>query len=418
MDPGRPRAFVLAGGLGTRLAAVLPDRPKVLAEVAGRPFIFYLLDRLAAAGIGRAVLCTGHLAADVERAVGRVYPGLAVDYSREDRPLGTAGALSLALSRFDGDPVLVLNGDSLTDAHLAGFLAWFREQGADAAMLLVRVEDCSRFGRVLTEASGAVASFEEKGGASGPGWINAGVYLFRRAFLERVLPQGPCSLELDVFPRLAGRGLLGFLSQARFLDMGTPESLARAGEFVRGLSSGAAAVFLDRDGTVIQERHYLRDPDQVELIPGAARALERLKALGLKLVLVSNQSGVGRGYFSTRDVDAVHERLRAILAREGVELDGIFFCPHAPDEGCGCRKPAPGMALRAAESLGLDLGQSFVVGDKACDVDLGRAVGATAILVRTGYGAGHEALCRPEHVADDLPGAAGIIEEIIRERQG
>lgn len=163
---------------------------------------------------------------------------------------------------------------------------------------------------------------------------------------------------------------------------------------------------IDRDGTINVERDYLSDPAGLELIPGAIAGLRLLKGLGLGLAVITNQSGIARGYFTLDTLDAIHRRLQEMLGAEGITLDGVYICPHGPGETCDCRKPLPGMALQAAAELGFDLTQAFVIGDKAADVDLGRAVGATSILVRTGYGREHEAKCRPDHVADDLLAAA------------
>lgn len=168
------------------------------------------------------------------------------------------------------------------------------------------------------------------------------------------------------------------------------------------------AALLDRDGTIIVERDYLGDPAGVELIPGAAAALRRLAAMGYALVVLTNQSGVARGYFGLDDVARVHGRLEALLAAEGVRLDGVYICPHGPTDACDCRKPLPGMAHAAARDLGLDLARSVMIGDKKVDLDLGRAVGARAVLVRTGHGAKEEAKAAPaaDFVADDLAAAA------------
>jgi D-glycero-D-manno-heptose 1,7-bisphosphate phosphatase len=176
-------------------------------------------------------------------------------------------------------------------------------------------------------------------------------------------------------------------------------------------------VLLDRDGTVIVEKHYLSDPDQVELIAGAAEGLRRLAARGLGLAVVTNQSGIGRGYFDGARLAEIHARLVSQLRAEGVALSGIFVCPHHPDEDCGCRKPRTGLALRAAAELGFEPARAFVVGDMASDVALGRALGATTLLVRTGHGA--ETLARgeaqPHHVVADLREAAERIEALLTE---
>lgn len=164
------------------------------------------------------------------------------------------------------------------------------------------------------------------------------------------------------------------------------------------------AVFVDRDGTLIAERHYLSDPDQVELLPGVTEAVRRLNQAGVPVIVVTNQSGVSRGYFDMEQVDRVHERLSQMLAGQGAKLDAIYVCPHQASDGCNCRKPAPGMLQAAAAAWNVSLSQSFVVGDKPCDIDLGRAAGAGALLVRTGYGAQWEGddRCQADAVFDGL----------------
>jgi D-glycero-D-manno-heptose 1,7-bisphosphate phosphatase len=171
-------------------------------------------------------------------------------------------------------------------------------------------------------------------------------------------------------------------------------------------------VALDRDGTIIIERQYLSAPEQVELLPGAGAGLRAMREAGLGLVVVTNQSAVGRGYFDLARLEAIHDRLRELLAAEGVELAGIYLCPHTPEEGCRCRKPLPTLLEQAARELGFDCRECFVIGDKPSDIEMGRAAGATTLLVRTGYGAEHETAgtVAPDHVADDLLQAAAIVE--------
>jgi D-glycero-D-manno-heptose 1,7-bisphosphate phosphatase len=169
-------------------------------------------------------------------------------------------------------------------------------------------------------------------------------------------------------------------------------------------------VVLDRDGTIIVERNYLSKPEQIELLPGAAAGMRRLIAHGYRLLVVTNQSGIGRGYFDLAALDAIHERFRSMLAAEGVSVDGIYFCPHTPADACTCRKPETGMLLQAAADFGFRLADCVVVGDKPCDIDMGRAVGATTFLVRSGYGAQHEVEgTNADHVVDDLNSVADIL---------
>lgn len=150
--------------------------------------------------------------------------------------------------------------------------------------------------------------------------------------------------------------------------------------------SRPTTALLDRDGTIIEDRHYLSDPAGVALLPGAAEGLRSLHALGMRLVVVSNQSGVGTGRITPAQLAAVNDRLRALLGAEGIELAGIFSCLHRPDEGCLCRKPSDGLARQAEAQLGIDLGRVLVAGDKDSDLGLGRHLGAPTFLMLSGEG--------------------------------
>lgn len=141
------------------------------------------------------------------------------------------------------------------------------------------------------------------------------------------------------------------------------------------------AAFLDRDGTIVVDKHYLADPDGLELLPNAREGLRELRDLGARLVVVTNQSGVGRGYFPAEAIEPMNERLRELLAEGEVELDGIYVCPHAPDDDCDCRKPRTALFERAADELDIELGSSVVIGDKEADVEAGRRIGATPIRI-------------------------------------
>lgn len=179
-------------------------------------------------------------------------------------------------------------------------------------------------------------------------------------------------------------------------------------------------VALDRDGTLVVERNYLSDPDDLELIPGAAAALRQLREMGLGLVVLTNQSAIGRGRFSEARLAEIHERLTELLRASGVRLDGLYHCPHTPEHGCRCRKPQPGLMERAAHELGFDPRQSIVIGDKPCDVELGRSVGATTLLVRTGYGAQMAKACEgfADHTVENLSAAVPVIRRLLARPRG
>ncbi|MBW2038196.1 MAG: HAD-IIIA family hydrolase [Deltaproteobacteria bacterium] len=180
-------------------------------------------------------------------------------------------------------------------------------------------------------------------------------------------------------------------------------------------------VFLDRDGTINQEVGYLSAPEAMELLPGAARAIRLINCLGLRAVVVSNQSGVARGYFPLSTVEEANRRLKLLLAQEGACLDGIYYCPHHPEDGCPCRKPEPGLLKRAAEELGIDLPSSYMAGDRAEDIEAIHRVGGKGILVLTGYGGQQENWPGrpPDFVAQDLLEAVYwiILQEGVKRRQ-
>jgi len=177
------------------------------------------------------------------------------------------------------------------------------------------------------------------------------------------------------------------------------------------------AVFLDRDGTISEDVGYLNDVSQFRMFPFAAGAIQRLNDANLPVIVVTNQSGVGRGFFDEASVHAVHEEMTQQLAAAGAHLTAIYYCPHTSDDDCECRKPKPGMIRQAAHEHGVDLARSFVVGDRYGDVELAQASGGRGVLVRTGYGeedlrsSGTEWARQPDFVADDLVSA---VEWILR----
>ncbi|MGI8468744.1 MAG: D-glycero-beta-D-manno-heptose 1,7-bisphosphate 7-phosphatase [Pyrinomonadaceae bacterium] len=174
-------------------------------------------------------------------------------------------------------------------------------------------------------------------------------------------------------------------------------------------------VLIDRDGTLNVEQNYLSAPDQIELIPQSADGIRILRNLDLRIVVVTNQSGIGRGFFDAARLVEIHNRLREVLRENGTNVDAIYFCPHAPEDKCNCRKPMPGMAKRAATEFNADLSKSFVIGDNVCDIELGKNIGATTILVRTGYGkmTETESETKPDYIAGNLFEAARLIKEIL-----
>ena len=228
---------ILAGGLGTRLRPVVSDRPKALAEVFARPFLTYLFDQLEYAGAREVILCTGYMAGTVREEIGNSYGSLRIKHSMENMPLGTGGALRLALPLIKSDTVMVMNGDSYVNADLETFLAWFLRKRIAAALLLAKVHDTNRYGRVVTSNDGRIETFEEKGGIEGEGWINAGIYLLQKKVVETISPGKTSSLERELFPGLIGKKIHGYHCEGEFIDIGTPKSFQESENFFSALNS-------------------------------------------------------------------------------------------------------------------------------------------------------------------------------------
>ena len=226
------QVVILAGGLGTRLKTVVSDKPKVLAEVLNRPFLTYILDQVSFAGFREVVLCTGFKAEHIKKKLGQTYKSLHILYSTEEQPLGTGGALRLALPYLWSDVVLAMNGDSYIDVNLGAYVDWFfRKSNSDAAIVLTKLPDTTRFGNVVIDQDEHITAFNEKIAKENIGWINAGIYLMKKSLIAAIPTDRFYSLEREFFPSLTGKKLLGFRVEGRFIDIGTPASYAGAQEF-------------------------------------------------------------------------------------------------------------------------------------------------------------------------------------------
>lgn len=224
-------AAILAGGLGTRLRSVVNDRPKVMAMVAGRPFLTHLLDQLVESGIEEAVLCTGYMADTIRNELGDRYQNIDLVYSFEHTPLGTGGALRQACEILSGEILLVMNGDSYCHCNLAEFIACQAATDTCAGMVLAKVDDVARFGAVQINDKSLVENFIEKGLQTGSGWINAGIYLLPKSRIMEIKPAQAVSLEREVIPQIIASDLYGYKCLGSFIDIGVPEDYQRAQMF-------------------------------------------------------------------------------------------------------------------------------------------------------------------------------------------
>lgn len=215
--------------MGTRLRSVLPDTPKPMAPISGRPFLEYLLAQVRLAGYTDVILCVGYKAEAIENYFGDGSKySLQVRYSREQELLGTAGALSVAKSDIRSDPFLVMNGDSYCAVDFAALVNQHKLRGAEATIATTWVDDQSRYGNVVLGSEDTIVGFREKGQTSGAGYINGGIYVLNQSVLD-LIPWGKCySIERDIFPGLAGKGLYAFKTSGMFIDIGIPSELERS----------------------------------------------------------------------------------------------------------------------------------------------------------------------------------------------
>jgi D-glycero-alpha-D-manno-heptose 1-phosphate guanylyltransferase len=231
------KALLLVGGLGTRLRSVVSSKPKVLASIGNESFLELLVRHLRSQGVRQLVMCTGYLADQVEHEFGDGNRwNVTIEYSKEEIPLGTAGAVKLAWHYVDDCPeFLVLNGDSFLEINYEDLVGFHRRRHQAAATIaVIRVQDASRYGTVRIDSDSRITGFAEKTGDNSPGLINGGVYVFNRAVRE-FIPEGPASLERDVFPRLLDQGVYAYEQRGMFIDIGTPSDYLRAQELLRSV---------------------------------------------------------------------------------------------------------------------------------------------------------------------------------------
>ena len=381
-------AIVLAGGFGTRLAHVVPDVCKPMAPVAGRPFLRFIMDQLAAAGVERAVVADGYRREQIEGFFGGSYRGMDVVYSPEEEPLLTGGAVKQALARCRGDWVFVMNGDTWLDADFGAMEA--AAEGAPASVEAVvavkRMRDFERYGTVDVSAGGELTAFHEKRPCE-EGLINAGVYLVRRSSLDS-MPER-FSLESDYFERVVGEGALRACEcGGDFIDIGVPEDYELAQTMLAPLARGWRLAMFDRDGTINVDTGHLFEPEKLELIEPTVELMARHAAdPECKVVVVTNQAGIAKGLYTEDDMRALHRYMETELEKHGASVDAWYFCPHHPDYTgpCDCRKPAPGMLLAAMRDFDADPTKCVMYGDKSSDEAAAKAADVAFMWAREGH---------------------------------
>jgi D-glycero-alpha-D-manno-heptose 1-phosphate guanylyltransferase len=384
-------AIVLAGGLGTRLRSSVPDLPKCLAPVAERPFLFYVINYWRSQGIERFVFSLGYKKEMIEAYLEKQFPTLAYELVTEDEPLGTGGALLASLQACKQQQVLVLNGDTLFKGDLHAAARLHHEQMAACTLLLKEMQHFDRYGVVCTDETGKVTEFQEKKPVLS-GNINAGVYLIdRHKFLEEEWPQ-KFSFEKDYLEKWVGqRKFIGLSQYGYFRDIGIPEDHQLADHELRSLPldpdkiDQSWTLFLDRDGVINQEKHqdYIRSITEFKFLADVPQAITRLSQRVGRIIVVTNQRGVGKGYMTEADLRNVNQYMTEKIAAAGGRVDRIYYCTSVdnlhPD-----RKPNPGMGYRARQEFPeIDPEKTIMVGNKHSDMLFARNAGFYACYLAT-----------------------------------
>jgi len=426
------QVVILAGGRGTRLGEQAQAIPKPMVTIGGRPNLEHQVLLAKRYGFSRVLILTSHLADRIEAHFGDGQRfGMAISYCAEAPPLGTAGALRHASGLLD-DSFVVLYGDVFVECDLARLWAAHAKSRPIATLVVHPNDHPYDSDLVEADATGRISAMHPKPRPADqylPNMVNAGVAVIERKILDLIPPDRHLDLAIDIFPALArDHGLRAYRSGEYFKDFGTPDRLAHTrSDFEAGkperLSrrSRRAAIFLDRDGVINEERSYISDPAQMELIPGAAAAIGRLNQAGFLVIVVTNQPVVARGECTLEALQLIHNKMETLLGRERAWIDALYFCPHHPDQGfagevpelkvdCDCRKPKIGMFKRAIQDWNISLSGSFGIGDSRRDVIAARRLGIGAIGVKTGHG------CRdcgtadaPDRLVEDLREAVDVI---------
>ena len=423
--------IILAGGLGTRLKARLGDLPKPMIPIAGKPLLEHHVELARRHGFSEIIIFACYRPDLIEGHFGNGSRwGVRISYIIEKEPLGTAGAV---LAGFDSlvDQFLVLYGDTMVNVDLERIWKAHIDHQASSTLLLHPNDHPLDSDLVETDGAGWIRAFHGRPHPPGSYFqnlVNAGLYVISKEAL-RPWSDRPAFLDFakDLFPAMLNRDakLYGYNTPEYIKDIGTPQRYDRiCAEFERGiiqrssLSTPQRAVFLDRDGTINSEVDGVTSAEKLELLPGAAEAIHLLNHHGFRVVLITNQPVVAKGFCTEADIQNIHNKLETLLGAEHAVRDRIYYCPHQPEKGfpgeradlkieCNCRKPNLGMVVQAAQDLNIDLHSSWLIGDSTTDLQTAKNAGVRSILVRTGYaGRDGKHAAQPDHTFENLSEAA------------
>lgn len=410
------KTVIMAGGKGTRISSVASDIPKPMIKIEGKPVLEWEIDSLREQGFTDIILTVSHMADQIIDYFGDGSKfGVCIQYFNEETPLGNAGALFKLRDQLEDD-FLLLNADAIFDVDFNRFVDFHRSKGGLVTLFTHPNSHPYDSGVLIADENGSVERWLTKEDAR-PQWyrnrVNAGLHVINPAVLEMtgidpetVGTEGsdgkPVKVDLDrqILKPLCGTGKIFCYDSPEYVkDMGTPdryEAVSRdfaAGRVrARNLQQKQRAIFLDRDGTINRYVGFLRNIDDFELLPGVAEAIKRINASGYLAIVVTNQPVIARGEVTVPQLQEIHNKMETLLGAEGAYLDAIYYCPHHPHKGyegeipelkidCDCRKPNPGMLLKAAEAFNIDLSNSWMVGDGENDIKAGKAANCKTALI-------------------------------------
>ena len=399
------KVVIMAGGKGTRMLSIASDIPKPMIPIEGRPVLEHEIECLCEQGFTDILITVGHLGNVIRDYFGDGLKfGVHITYYFEKEPLGNAGALFQVKDQLTDD-FLLLNADAMFDIDFNRFVQYHKTH--DAVATLFTHPNSHRYdsGVIIADEHMAVRKWlakEDERPEYFKNRVNAGLHVLNKRILEQTVEGGKIDLDRQLLKPLAGTGQMYCYDSPEYVkDMGTPERYyAVCKDFANGivkarnLKNRQKAIFLDRDGTINEYVGFLTDIREFRLLDGVAEAIRKINASGYLAIVVTNQPIIARGEVSFTELQEIHNKMETLLGAEGAYIDAIYFCPHHPDKGfegerveykisCDCRKPKPGMLLKAAEDFNIDLSRSWMVGDGKNDVEAGKNAGCKTVLIGT-----------------------------------
>lgn len=380
-------ALILAGGLGTRLKHLIPELPKPMAPVAHKPFLYHILKHLQCQGIKEVYLSVGYKSEKIQNYFHEHFHNIQLHYIHEDEPLGTGGAIAHALKQIPSNNVLVMNGDTFLNINLSEFIKAHNNENITLA--LKKVFQSNRYGFVELN-NHYITQFSEKSEKNRDGYINAGVYLINTSFFLSHMPSTKVfSFEKDFLEIIfLQHKIKTHITNNYFIDIGIPEDYQRAQTDFSKLKhleiSKQWTLFLDRDGVLNKklENDYVKTTQQFQLIENVLPALKKLRKIFGRIIIVTNQQGIGKQLMTDEDLNNIHQHMLNIFKTENIYIDKIYYAPQLASTKSIMRKPNIGMALKAKEDFSdISFSQSIMIGDSLSDIQFAQNAGMYSIYL-------------------------------------